>query len=203
MIFGELPVADAEGAILAHSVKHPAGLFKKGRVLSAKMWPRLRHPVSLRFSQRSSAPTMCRRTRPQPPSPASSARQAPPRRHPLPAAPIFMRRCRGLAIIDTERVRALNRLHESLTLATVQPFAIVEEREMVATVKVIPFAVPRDVLERALEIIGAEPLIRVAAFRAKRAGLIITSLPQTKPSIIAKSEAAMRERIAALDGTLA
>ena len=42
-----------------------------------------------------------------------------------------------------ERVRALNRLHESLTLATVQPFAIVEEREMVATVKVIPFAVPR------------------------------------------------------------
>ena len=58
-------------------------------------------------------------------------------------------------------------------------------------------------LTRALDIIGAEPLIRVAAFQAKRAGLIITSLPQTKPSIIAKSEAAMRERIAALDGVLA
>ncbi len=36
MFFGELPVADAEGAILAHSVKHAAGMFKKGRVLSAE-----------------------------------------------------------------------------------------------------------------------------------------------------------------------
>ena len=33
MIFGELPVADSEGAILAHSVKHPAGLFKKAQDL--------------------------------------------------------------------------------------------------------------------------------------------------------------------------
>ena len=92
--------------------------------------------------------------------------------------------CHGLAIIDVERVRALNRLHESLTLATVQPFAIVEEREMVATVKVIPFAVPRPVLDKALAIIGEEPLVRVAAFRDKRAGLVITRLPQTKPSIV-------------------
>ncbi len=105
-------------------------------------------------------------------------------------------------MVDAERVRRLNRLHESLTLATVQPFAIVEEREMVATVKVIPFAVPREVLDKALAIIGTVPLVKVEAFRGKRAGLIITKLPQTKPSIIAKSEDAMRERIAALDGTL-
>ena len=34
MKFGELPVAEAEGAILAHSVRHGSGMFKKGRVLS-------------------------------------------------------------------------------------------------------------------------------------------------------------------------
>ncbi len=34
MIFGEMPVAKAEGAILAHSVKHAGGMYKKGRVLS-------------------------------------------------------------------------------------------------------------------------------------------------------------------------
>ena len=109
----------------------------------------------------------------------------------------------GLAIVDAERVRALNRLHESLTLATVQPFAIVEEREMVATVKVIPFAVPRAVLEKALAIIGNEPLVRVEAFRNKHVGLVITRLPQTKPSIVAKSEESIRERTSALGGTLA
>ena len=45
--------------------------------------------------------------------------------------------------------------------------------------------------------------MRVAAFRDKRAGLVISRLPQTKPSITAKSEEAMRERISALGGTLA
>ncbi len=51
---------------------------------------------------------------------------------------------------------------------------------MVATVKVIPFAVPRPVLTRALAIIGDEPIVRVEAFRPRHAGLIITRLPQTK-----------------------
>ena len=40
MIFGEMPVAEAQGAILAHSVKHAGGLFKKGRVLSRRRHPR-------------------------------------------------------------------------------------------------------------------------------------------------------------------
>ena len=31
MIFGEMPLSEAEGAILAHSVRHQAGMFKKGR----------------------------------------------------------------------------------------------------------------------------------------------------------------------------
>jgi len=73
---------------------------------------------------------------------------------------------------------------------------------MVATVKIIPFAVPREIIARALGIIGNEPVIRVEAFRHRLAGLVITRLPQTKPSLTAKSEAAMRQRIAALDGEL-
>src|SRR5690349_15441421 len=35
MQFGEIDLASAEGAILAHSVRHLEGQFKKGRVLSA------------------------------------------------------------------------------------------------------------------------------------------------------------------------
>ena len=84
-------------------------------------------------------------------------------------------------------MRALNRVHESLTLATAAPFEAVEARQMVATVKIIPFAVPRRVLSEALAVIGADPLIRVEAFKHRKAGLIITRLAQTKPSLIAKS----------------
>ena len=36
MIFGDVPVAEARGLILAHSVRLPGGAFKKGRVLSAE-----------------------------------------------------------------------------------------------------------------------------------------------------------------------
>ena len=73
---------------------------------------------------------------------------------------------------------------------------------MVATVKIIPFAVPRDVLEEGLSVIGADPLIRVENFKHRKAGLIITKLPQTKPSLIAKSEEAIAERITDLEGDL-
>jgi molybdenum cofactor cytidylyltransferase len=203
MVFGELPLAQAEGAILAHSVKHAGGMFKKGRTLTADDIALLKASGAVTvFAAKLSADDV-----PEDEAAAAVARivgaggtvaQAP-----FTGRANLHATTHGLAVVDTERVRALNRLHESLTLATVQPFAIVEEREMVATVKVIPFAVPRPVLEKALTIIGSEPLIRVAAFRNKRVGLIITRLPQTKPSIIAKSEDSMRERITALGGTLA
>lgn len=202
MIFGEIPVTKAEGAILAHSVRHQGGMFKKGRTLASDDIVQLRASgVATVFAARLGADDV-----PEDEAAAAvanlvgaggTAAQAP-----FTGRANLHATCHGLAILDAERVRALNRLHESLTLATVQPFSIVEEREMVATVKVIPFAVPRAVLEQALAIIGNAPLIRVEAFRSKRAGLIITRLPQTKPSIVAKSEESIRERIGALGGTL-
>ena len=202
MIFGELPLAEAEGAILAHTVKHRDGMFKKGRVLSPDDLALLRASgIETVFVARLGPDDV-----PEDEAAAAVARaigaagtvaQAP-----FTGRANLYADCRGLALVDAGRVRALNRLDESLTLATVQPYAPVEVREMVATVKVIPFSVPRGVLDKALAIIGNEPLLRVAPFRDKRAGLVISRLPQTKPSIIVKSEEAMRERVSALRGTL-
>jgi molybdenum cofactor cytidylyltransferase len=202
MIFGEMPLSQAEGAILAHAVKHQGGMFKKGRTLTADDIALLAASgVTTVFAARLSPDDV-----PEDEAAAAVARlvgaEGTTAQAPFTGRANLHAATHGLAVVDTERVRALNRLHESLTLATVQPFAIVEEREMVATVKVIPFAVPRPVLEKALAIIGDRPLLRVAAFRNKRAGLVITKLPQTKPSLIVKSEEAMRERLSALGGTL-
>ena len=202
MIFGDLPVREAQGAILAHAVKHAQGLFKKGRELAAEDIRILTASgVTSVFAARLSTDDV-----PEDEAAAAIARvigvKGTVAQAPFTGRANLHATLRGLAIIDTDRVRALNRLHESLTLATVAPYAIVETREMVATVKVIPFAVPRAVLDQALAIVGTAPLIRVEAFRAKRCGLIITQLPQTKPSLLLKSEAAMRERIMGLEGTL-
>ena len=148
MIFGELPLDQAEGTILAHAVKHQAGVFKKGRVLTAADISALGESgVRSVFAARLGHDDV-----PEDEAAAAVAR-AIAGSGALAQAPFTGRAnlhaaCHGLAVVDAGRVRALNRLHESLTLATVAPFAVVEEREMVATVKVIPFAVPRRVLER-------------------------------------------------------
>ena len=43
---------------------------------------------------------------------------------------------------DRERVDRLNLVDEAITLGTLPPFTVVEPRQMVATIKIIPFAAP-------------------------------------------------------------
>lgn len=200
MKFGEIPVSEAEGAILAHSVKHADGIFKKGRVLTKADIAAIAtsHVFAARLDPGDVAENDAAAAIAELAGGTGVTAQAPfTGRANLHAA------VHGLAVVDVERVRALNRLDEGLTIATVAPYAVMHQRQMVATVKIIPFSIPRAVLAQALAIIGREPLIRVEAFRHADVGLIITKLPQTKPSLVTKSENAMRERVAALGGGLA
>lgn len=203
MNFGPTFLEDALGAVLAHGVKHSGGMFKKGRVLS------LADIALLQAAGHSSV--IAARLGPDD-VPEDEAARAVSRAAcgvGAKAQEAFTGRANlhgdvhGILVIDEERLRQINRLHESLTIATLPNYARVAPKQMVATVKVIPFAVPRDVLDRALAIIGDESLLRVAAFAPKRAGLVITQLPQTKDSIIAKSEAAVRDRLVAMGAELA
>lgn len=109
----------------------------------------------------------------------------------------------GLVVIDSLRVNAINRVHESITLATLPNYSVVEKGQMVATVKIIPFAVEKDNLEKVLAEIGTQPVIRVQAFSEKHVGLVITKVAGGKKSLIEKSETAMRNRVRALGGGLA
>jgi molybdenum cofactor cytidylyltransferase len=202
MKFASFELADAEGAILAHAVKLDTMTFKKGRVLSVADINLLRasniHQVIAAklgaddvpedVAAHKIAAAVCGQH--------VQVQEAFTGRANLYAA------AAGLVVIDEVRLRAINHLHESLTLATLPPYARVENRDMVATIKVIPFAVPRDVFDAALKIIGDKPLISVAPFKNLRVGLIITRLPQTKEQLIAKSESAMRDRVHALGGEL-
>jgi molybdenum cofactor cytidylyltransferase len=75
---------------------------------------------------------------------------------------------------------------------------------MLATIKIIPFAAPRSALDACLSIAAdGAPMIRVAAFRDHAVGLVMTRLADTKPSILDKTEAAVRERVEHLGGRLA
>lgn len=202
MKFGRTPIDEALGAILAHGVRHATGLFKKGRTLSAADIKLLREAgvdcvYAARLDPEDVAEDEAAGTIARAISGVGTNAQ-----EPFTGRANLHAQAAGLVVIDADRVRQLNRLHESLTLATAANHEKVETRQMVATVKIIPFAVPRPILTRALAIISDEPIVRVEAFRPRHAGLVITRLPQTKPSIIAKSEASIRARITALGGSV-
>jgi molybdenum cofactor cytidylyltransferase len=56
----------------------------------------------------------------------------------------------GLAVVDAGRIHAINAVHESLTVATLPPFEPIASGQMLATIKIIPYAVPRAALQQAL-----------------------------------------------------
>ncbi len=202
MKFGLLKLEEAHGAILAHALKLHSTSFRKGRVLSredvdviraaglseiigAKLSP---DDIPEDFAAQNIAAAACGEN--------VNAQEAFTGRSNVYAG------AAGVLVLDAQRLREVNHLHESLTIATLSNYARAEMRAMVATIKVIPFAVPRSVYEAALQIIGQSPLIKIAPSKNLRVGLIITRLAQTKESLIAKSELAMRERVVGMAGTL-
>ncbi len=55
----------------------------------------------------------------------------------------------GVLVVEREAVDRLNRIDPAITLATLDEYAPVEAGRMVATVKIIPYAVAGDLVARA------------------------------------------------------
>ncbi len=203
MIFGDTPLSEAEGAILAHSVKLDPIVFKKGRRLSA---------ADLATLAKAGIETViAARLEPGDVHEDAAAGQiaAAILGPGLSLSAAFTGRAnlvvaqRGVLVVDRARLDALNRIDEAVTLATLAPFDLVEPRQLAATVKIIPFAVRGAALARCLEAAraGAGPLVRVAALRPRPVGLVQTALPGMKESILDKTRRVVDARLAALDGT--
>ncbi len=202
MKFGTVPAADAEGLILAHGVRLPGQVFKKGRVLSGADVALLRAAgIETVSGARLEADDVA-----EDEAAETIARAVAGEGLALGAA--FTGRCnlfaegRGLVVVDTGRVDRINLLDEAVTLGTLPAFAPVEPGQMVATVKIIPFAAPRRVVQGCVAAAG-EPVLRLAKFAGRTVGLIQTRLPGTRESVLDSTTGAVSARLAGLDGTLA
>jgi molybdenum cofactor cytidylyltransferase len=106
----------------------------------------------------------------------------------------------GITVPNVDLIGHINRVNENITLATLPAFAPVKAGQMVATVKIIPFAVKHADLERCLAAAEAAPTrLTLAPFRPRRVALIQTELRGMKPSLFEKAVAVMNERLAALN----
>jgi molybdenum cofactor cytidylyltransferase len=199
MRFGEVPVAEAEGAILAHSLKLGTTALKKGRVLSHA-------DIELITASGVSEITVARLDPDDIGEDQAAERVAAAARGPgITAAAPFTGRVnlyaetRGLLVFDRKRIDRLNLVDETITIGTLPPFAVVEPREMVATVKIIPFAAPAAAVEHCVkEAVAEGPLLRIAAFQPRTVGLVQTRLLGLKESILDKTRQVTEARLAAL-----
>lgn len=204
MRFGDTPIDEAAGAILGHSWRSGGINFSKGRRLSADDVGKLKAAgvatvVAARLDsddvhEDEAAATVAKAL-------AGEGIEV--------TAP-FTGRCNhfargsGLAVVDHARIDALNELDESVTVATLPPFARVEPRQMVATVKIIPYGAPKSAVARAVEVAHSanRPLISVAPFRAMRAGLVQTRLPGTRDKVLDKALGTTTKRLTSLGSML-
>jgi molybdenum cofactor cytidylyltransferase len=203
MKFGEIPVAEAVGAVLAHSLKAGDRTLRKGRVLSAE------DVAALRAAGRSTVIAARLEPGDVDENTAAGAIARPlAGAHVSVAAPFTGRvnlfaEVPGVLVFDRARIDRLNLVDETLTLATIEPYSVVAPKQMVATVKVIPFAVrERSVAAWLAEAASAGPLVAVAPFSPRRVALIQTRLPGTKESMLDKTVETTRERLASLGSTL-
>lgn len=199
MIFADLPVRDAEGALLVHSIRVGKIAFRKGRRLSADDVKALAEAGRTKV-------TVARLDPQDVGEDAAATRIAEALAGPnLVLATAFTGRCNllataaGVLAIDRERLDRVNLVDEGVTVATLMPYDVAQPREMVATVKIIPFAVSQAILEACIAAAkDGGPLLRVAAFRPRSVGLIQTRLPGLKESVLDKTVAVINGRLAAL-----
>lgn len=199
MKFGEIPVEDAEGAIIAHSVRLPGGTLRKGRLLDRADIARLRSSNVLRVTAaRLEARDLgeneaARRIAEALSSPGLGASDAATGRANLRAE------AAGVVTVDTDRIRRLNRVNEAIAVATVAPYEAVARGRVVATAKIVTFGVAAASVEKGIDIAaGPSPAIRLHPFLTKRVGLIQTTLPGLKKDVLDKGSRTTAERLRAL-----
>lgn len=104
----------------------------------------------------------------------------------------------GVLRVDAALVHAVNALDEAVTLATLPDCARVNARQMLATVKIIPYAAPRSVVEEACGLLSAGRALRLHPPRMRSATLILTRTAGMKEKLLDKGSDAVRVRLAAL-----
>ena len=202
MKFGPVPLDDAIGGILAHSCPlSSGGRIRKGKLLTTDDIDLLRQEglqeVTVAIYEPRDVPedraaaSLADALVPDPDaafvalSPAATGRVN------------VTSRIAGIARIDADKINAMNRIHPMITVATVPLWQRLDPRDMVATVKIISYAVPEIALQAACEM--ARDAISMVRPQFTTADLIQTTIGDETG---AKGHKAISDRLIRLGVTL-
>ncbi|WP_164657790.1 molybdopterin-binding protein [Tropicibacter sp. Alg240-R139] len=198
MKFGSVPLDQAQGAILAHSVTTPTKKLRKG------IWLDADHLAQL-FAAGIQEVTVARLEdsdlhEDEAAGRLASALASDPEAVGLRVTDPFTGRVNlladgpGVVELDVAAIEAFNRVHPMITVATVPQRQQMTDGGMVATVKVISYAVPEKDVTAACN--AARDAVRLISPTYKTAGLVVTDIPGGPPN--EKGIQAIRGRVEAL-----
>lgn len=193
MIFAELPLAEAEGALLAHAITLAGRRVAKGTPVTAELVAAARaaghvalwvaRPEAGDIPEAEAAQRIG----------AALAGPGVVTRPPVHGRVNLHAAHAGLLLV--ERVAEANALTDAIGIATLPPFSPVPEGALLATAKVIPFAMRQATVD---DLFDLAPLLCVRAWRSgARAAILATRLPAEAPpkaegKAIAVTEARLR-----------
>ncbi|WP_157015391.1 NTP transferase domain-containing protein [Mesorhizobium xinjiangense] len=203
MKFGPVPTAEAQGATVAHAVMAGRRKFKKGHRLTAadiaelceagieQVTAAVLGPDDIGEDEAAARIAAALGSENVEVKPAATGRV---NIHALAA---------GVFTVDRAMVDAINAVDPAITLATLGEFEPVEAGRMIATVKIIPFAVQKGLVEAAVERCAGGRAFGVQPYRPRRVALIQTALPGIKASVLDKTRRITEERLARSGSVLA
>ena len=200
MKFGALPPGEALGAINVHTLRAAGRVIKKGRVLAAD-------DVDALVTAGIAAVTCAQIDAGELAEDVAAARLA----HALAgdhtivdAASTGRANLRaavaGVFVVDRDSVGRVNVIDEAITVATVPADAPVRAGDIIATVKIIPFAVDETAIAAACDAAAA---FAIAPFERRRAGLVLTRFSATHESVLDRAAQTQRTRLERIGSSLA
>jgi molybdenum cofactor cytidylyltransferase len=197
MKFGAVPVGEALGATAVHSIRQGDLVLKKGTLIGPAEVAALKAAGVKEITvARLDAGDV---SEDQAAADIASAIKGSGAR----ADHAFTGRCNlfaeqaGVLVVGKDVIDGLNRIDEAITVATLPAYKPVVEGEMIATVKIIPFAVSGRARDAALALAGrGAKIIRVAPYKIRKIGIVSTLLPGLSPKVIEKTLKITTARIA-------
>jgi molybdenum cofactor cytidylyltransferase len=197
MKFGPVPVAEALGGTAVHSIRKGGFVLKKGTVIGPEEIAALQTAgigeiVVARLEAGDVSEDVA----------AAEIATAVAGEH-VRTDHAFTGRCNlfaeaaGVLVVDKAAIDELNLIDEAITFATLPAYKPVVEGEMIATVKIIPFAVGKAARDRALAVAAkAQSLLRVAPYRIRKVGIVSTLLPGLADKVVEKTLKITADRLA-------
>lgn len=203
MRFGPVPVGEAEGAILAHAAMAGDRRLRKGHRITQGDIADLRAagieeivvavlaPGDLGEDEAAARIAAALETRGIEVKPAATGRVN------------LHARGAGVFTVDAGLIDAINAVDPAITIATLARHARVAAGQMVATVKIIPFAVAGALVEQVVALCAGREAFAVEPFRPARVAVIQTMLPGLKAGVLDKTLRVTQARLDRSGSTVA